>query len=139
MHHTGIKTSRKDKLSSRIKDFNCTIQELKPVYVIGLERKRFNFNCTIQELKPFLDKGGIAKKKKFQLHHTGIKTFLSTYGNSLSIEFQLHHTGIKTKALARYTSDKPDFNCTIQELKPDPLQHANNLILFQLHHTGIKT
>ena len=32
-------------------DFNCTIQELKPVRVVDRQRVAVHFNCTIQELK----------------------------------------------------------------------------------------
>ena len=32
-----------------------------------------------------------------------------------------------------------NFNCTIQELKPERCSHMGDLRRFQLHHTGIKT
>ena len=56
---------------------------------------------------------------KFQLHHTGIKTtsYISCIANSP--EFQLHHTGIKTSLSPSFgLIGSPNFNCTIQELKP---------------------
>ena len=52
MHHTGIKTVRFAVICTRIKDFNCTIQELKLMQANVDVSGDYDFNCTIQELKP---------------------------------------------------------------------------------------
>ena len=73
LHHTGIKTSLRERtwlldfyFNCTIQElkrrsshselfnfcyFNCTIQELKPMNRRLLHQSRWDFNCTIQELK----------------------------------------------------------------------------------------
>ena len=53
LHHTGIKTRKGG---------------------VGKNDLLKNFNCTIQELKPLISGGQREFAKTFQLHHTGIKT-----------------------------------------------------------------
>ena len=53
LHHTGIKTSKRYKDSPGEDYFNCTIQELKHIYMTRGLRLLIDFNCTIQELKHF--------------------------------------------------------------------------------------
>ena len=52
LHHTGIKTFAKAAVEIMLR----------------------NFNCTIQELKPKEQRDDRIDDYKFQLHHTGIKT-----------------------------------------------------------------
>ena len=52
LHHTGIKTHARYTHSHLIyRDFNCTIQELKPQITNVSADELIDFNCTIQELK----------------------------------------------------------------------------------------
>ena len=58
----------------RLRNFNCTIQELKLARSGEFGLRESHFNCTIQELKRELNISARAARCIFQLHHTGIKT-----------------------------------------------------------------
>ena len=62
-----------EEARKRYDNFNCTIQELKPLMYFFASSCRYYFNCTIQELKPN-SKEQAKISFEFQLHHTGIKT-----------------------------------------------------------------
>ena len=57
-----------------MKNFNCTIQELKRYMSYGQAQHQKYFNCTIQELKRGNRHAFGQNVWQFQLHHTGIKT-----------------------------------------------------------------
>ena len=99
------------------KNFNCTIQELKPFATMARCIAAHYFNCTIQELKRHM---GLCAGCYYWL-------------------FQLHHTGIKTTQKNTISFTRRNFNCTIQELKPFAIWRSTTEVKFQLHHTGIKT
>ena len=60
-----------------------------------------DFNCTIQELKPSSTASAARASNAFQLHHTGIKTICPAFLRRQRVTFQLHHTGIKTEVMGR--------------------------------------
>ncbi len=68
LHHTGIKTVDRTGAARSQEDFNCTIQELKLLWVCANRLPNRHFNCTIQELK--LNAGDLEKFKKLNFNCT---------------------------------------------------------------------
>ena len=63
LHHTGIKTPQELVPPILRLNFNCTIQELKPIAQAAFFLRSLDFNCTIQELKQDIIKGVMKKDK----------------------------------------------------------------------------
>ena len=104
MHHTGIKTKDWNILELLWKIFQLHHTGIKTNSEIYFQYLLGNFNCTIQELKPVLDRSEYPARGGFQLHHTGIKTGHGRVRADRQDGFQLHHTGIKTLLLTSYLS-----------------------------------